>query len=88
MHMNKRIRPSVGATFMIARGWGVLPIHLAHSKEQGHAPIPAGDHEGRPYGSSGLRPLFMASVDAYWATLAVARYSYHQYLAPLAREAI
>ena len=36
---------------MVARGWGVLPMHLAHSKEQGHAPIPAGDHEGRPYGS-------------------------------------
>ena len=73
---------------MVARGRGVLPVHLAHSKEQGHAPIPAGDHEGRPYGSSGLLPLFMASVDAYCATLAVARYSYHQYLAPLAREAI
>ena len=26
---------------------------------------PAGDYEGHPYGSSGLRPLFMASVDAY-----------------------
>ena len=45
---------------MVARGWGVLPIHRAHSKEQGHAPIPAGDHEGRPYGSSGLLPVFMA----------------------------
>jgi hypothetical protein len=36
---------------MVARGWGVLPIHRAHRKEQGHAPIPAGDREGRPYSS-------------------------------------
>ena len=28
---------------MVARGWGVLPMHLAHSMEQGHAPIPATD---------------------------------------------
>ena len=40
-------------------------MHLAHSKEQGHAPIPAGDHEGRPYGSSGILPVCMAWVDAY-----------------------
>ena len=33
---------SVGATLMVARGRGVLPVHLAHSKEQGHAPIPSG----------------------------------------------
>ena len=52
---------------MVARGWGVLPVHLAHIKEHGHAPIPAGDHEGRPYGSSGLLPIFMASVDASWS---------------------
>jgi len=45
---------------MVARRWGVLPIHLAHSKEQGHAPIPADDHEGRPYGSSGILPVCMA----------------------------
>ena len=37
-----------------------VTFHLVHSKEQGHAPIPAGDHEGRPYGSSGLLALFMA----------------------------
>jgi hypothetical protein len=60
---------------MVARGWGVLPVHLAHSKEHGHVPIPAGDHQGRPYGSSGLLPLFMASVDAYWATTRVAQYA-------------
>ena len=50
---------------MVARGWGVLPVHFAHSKEHGPLPSPAGDREGHPYGSSGLRPMFMASVDAY-----------------------
>src|SRR6266516_3982571 len=38
--------------------------------QQGRGPRshpPSGDHEGHPYGSSGLLPLFMASVDAYWA---------------------
>ncbi len=45
---------------MVAGRWGVLPIHLAYSKEQGHAPIPADDHEGRPYGSSGILPVCMA----------------------------
>jgi hypothetical protein len=29
-------------------------------------PSPAGDHEDHPYGSPGLVPVFMASVDAYW----------------------
>jgi hypothetical protein len=58
--------------FMIARGWGVLPVHLTHSKEQATLPSPAGDHEDHPYGSSGLLSLFMASVDAYWAIFAVA----------------
>ncbi len=28
---------------MVARGWGMLPIHLAHIKG---TPIPTGDHEG------------------------------------------
>jgi hypothetical protein len=28
--------------FMVARGRGVLHFHLAHSKEQDHAPIPGG----------------------------------------------
>jgi hypothetical protein len=58
--INLRISPapSVGATLMVARGRGVLPVHLAHSKEQGHAPIPG-------YGSSGILPVFMAQVDAY-----------------------
>jgi len=42
---------------MVARGWGVLPIHLAHLKEQGHAPIPAGDHEGPPFPTQPRSPL-------------------------------
>src|SRR5438445_664587 len=43
-----------------------LHFPFAHSKEQGHAPHPpAGDHEDHPYGSPGLRPVFMASVEAY-----------------------
>ncbi len=50
---------------MVTRRRGVLPVHFALIKEQGHAPIPTGEHEGHPYGSSGLRPLFMASADAY-----------------------
>ncbi len=56
---------------MVARRWGVLPVHLAYSKQQGHAPTPspAGDREGHPSGPSGLRPVFMASVDAYWASV-------------------
>src|SRR5712691_8362384 len=66
INLRKSPSPSVGATFMVARRWGVLPIHLAHSKEQGHAPIPAGDHKGRTYGSYDLLPVFMAQVDAYW----------------------
>jgi len=49
--------PPVGATFMVARGWGVLRIHLAHIKG---TPIPAGDREGRPYGLSDILPIFMA----------------------------
>src|SRR6266849_2719862 len=44
---------------------GVLPVHFAHSKEQGPLPSAAGGREGHPYESSGLRPMFMASVDAY-----------------------
>ncbi len=28
-----------------------------------------GDHEGLPYGSSGLQPVFIASVDAYYCRL-------------------
>jgi hypothetical protein len=52
---------------MITRGWGVLPIRLVRSKQQGLAPIPGrGDHQGLPYRN--IRPLFMASVDAYEMT--------------------
>jgi hypothetical protein len=50
---------------MVARGWGVAPFISLPSRA---TPIPAGDHEGRPYGSSGLLPVFMAQVDALsWA---------------------
>ncbi len=66
INLRKSPSSSVGATLMVARGRGVLPVHLAHRKEQGHLPSPAGDHQGRPYGSSGLLPLFMIEVDAYW----------------------
>ncbi len=52
---------------MVAHGWGVLHVHFAHSKLQATLPSPAGDHQGRPYGSSGLLPLFMAQVDVYCA---------------------
>src|SRR6266849_1461122 len=59
---------SVGATLMVARGRGVLPVHLAHRKEQGHAPIPG----GRP-SRSPLRiirpPASLHDLDAYWETL-------------------
>jgi hypothetical protein len=44
---------------MGVRGWGVLPVDRAHSKEWATLPSPAGDHEGHPYGLSGLLPLFM-----------------------------
>ena len=43
MTFNKIIRPSVGATFMFSRGWGMLPVLLARLKG---TPIPTGDHEG------------------------------------------
>jgi hypothetical protein len=35
---------------MVAR----VPVHLACLVEDGQTPAPAGDHEGRPYGLSGL----------------------------------
>jgi hypothetical protein len=38
---------------MIAR----FSVPLAHIVEQGQAPSPAGDHEGRPYGSSVFLPI-------------------------------
>jgi hypothetical protein len=43
--------------FMVAHVWCLLLVHLVHSKEQGHAPIPAGDHEGPPYRSAGCAGL-------------------------------
>ena len=58
---------------MVARGDGMCcPFVSLTAGKRAALPSPAGDHEGHPYGSSGLLPLFMASVDAYWATLVVA----------------
>ncbi len=51
---------------MVTRGWGVLPVDLVTASNRATLPSPAGDHQGLPYGPSGLRPVFMASVDAYY----------------------
>ena len=47
---------------MVAHVWCLLPVHLVHSKEQGHAPIPAGDHEGPPYDQQDARACALASI--------------------------
>src|SRR5438874_3965751 len=58
---------------MVARGDGMCCSFVSLTAGKRAAlPSPAGDHEGHPYESSGLLPLFMASVDAYWATARVA----------------
>ena len=60
---------------MVARGDGMCcPFVSLTAGKRAALPSPAGDHEGHPYESSGLLPLFMASVDAYWAPLAGARF--------------
>jgi hypothetical protein len=38
---------------MVARRWGVLPVHLAHSKEQDHTPILTSNLQGRPNAPTG-----------------------------------
>ena len=51
---------------MVARGDGMCCSFVSLTAGKRAAlPSPAGDHEGHPYESSGLLPLFMASVDAY-----------------------
>jgi len=40
--------------------WAVRCFAAAQHDNMDTLPSPAGDHEGHPYGSSGLLPLFMA----------------------------
>ena len=46
---------------MVDRGWGMLPVHLAHSKG---TPIPTGDHEGLCWRMKERRQLSVASISA------------------------
>jgi hypothetical protein len=48
-------------------GGAYCPFISLTSRNRATLPSLAGDHEGRPYGLSGLVPVFMASVDAYCA---------------------
>jgi len=41
------------------------PFILFTARNRDALPSLAGDHEDHPYGSPGLVPVFMASVDAY-----------------------
>ena len=46
---------------MVARGWGMLPVHIAHSKG---TPIPTGDHEGLCWQMKESMQLSVASISA------------------------
>ena len=46
---------------MVARGWGMLPVHLAHSKG---TPIPTGDHEGLCWRMKESMQWSVASISA------------------------
>ena len=68
MHMNKQIRPSVGATFMVAPTDGAcFPFISLTSKNRATLPspratmkaLPSQPNPTRPYGSSGLLPVFI-----------------------------
>ena len=46
---------------MVARGWGMLPVHIAHSKG---TPIPTGDHEGLCWRMKESMQWSVASISA------------------------
>ena len=46
---------------MVARGWGMLPVHIAHIKG---TPIPTGDHEGLCWQMKESMQLSVASISA------------------------
>ena len=66
-----RLMP-IGGSLWSPVGGGWWPFVSLTARNVAPLPSPAGDHEDHPYGPSGLRPLFMASVHAYYAPVIVA----------------
>jgi hypothetical protein len=55
----------IGGLLWSPVGGACCPFILLTARNMARSHPRRGDREGHLYGSSGLRPMFMASVDAY-----------------------